>query len=115
MENAFADAFGAGGQKVVIIGSDCPGITTSLLEEAFTKLETSYVVIGPATDGGYYLLGMRQFVPHLFRDIAWSTSEVAKQTLAIAAANGFTVAELVALSDVDHVEDWLAYGWEIPA
>lgn len=114
MANAFAQAFASGAKKVVIIGSDCPGITTHLLAEAFTELDTNDLVIGPATDGGYYLLGMRKFTPQLFSDIAWSTSEVAKQTLNIATANGLTVTQLVALSDVDYLEDWLAYGWEVP-
>lgn len=114
MKNAFRFAFEQGAKRVIIIGSDCPGVTTTLLKEAFATLEVQDVVLGPALDGGYYLLGMRSFYPSLFDDIAWSTETVAAQTLAATEQLGLSVAQLPALSDVDYLEDWLHYGWAIP-
>lgn len=101
-------------EKVIIIGSDCPGITTEYLVQAFAALDTSDIVIGPALDGGYTLLGMRSFIPSLFSNIAWSTDAVLPTTLERAAAAGKTVTQLSALSDVDYLEDWLSYGWALP-
>jgi len=66
--------------KVIVIGSDHPTISSSDILEAFSVLDSNDVVIGPAEDGGYYLIGMKQF-HDLFEGIAWSTSEVLKQTL----------------------------------
>jgi rSAM/selenodomain-associated transferase 1 len=114
MENALARAFADGHDRVIIIGSDCPGVTTGLLREALDRLERADLVIGPALDGGYYLLGMRKLHPTLFREMNWSTTTVAKETRARARVQGLTVEELTPLSDVDHLEDWLGYGWSIP-
>ncbi|MCK6695026.1 MAG: TIGR04282 family arsenosugar biosynthesis glycosyltransferase, partial [Thermoanaerobaculia bacterium] len=69
MENAFRQAFASGAGKVVIIGCDCPDLNGVLLQEAFQRLNEADFVLGPATDGGYYLLGMRQLEPALFRGI----------------------------------------------
>ena len=114
MELAFAEAFAKGHERVIIIGSDCPGITTEYLEEAFLALDEHDVVIGPALDGGYTLLGMRQLHPSLFRDIAWSTDTVLPDTISRASEAGLTVQQLAPLSDVDYLEDWLSYGWALP-
>jgi rSAM/selenodomain-associated transferase 1 len=114
MLDGFRIAFEDGYDKVVIIGSDCPGINTDYLNEAFAALDEHDVVIGPALDGGYTLLGMRTFTPTLFKNIAWSTSEVLPATLARAAAAGRSVAQLQPLSDVDYLADWLGYGWALP-
>jgi len=114
MLDGFRIAFEEGYDKVVIIGSDCPGIDTDYLNEAFVALDDHDVVIGPALDGGYTLLGMRTFTPTLFKNIAWSTSEVLPATLARAAAVGRSVHQLKPLSDVDYLADWLGYGWALP-
>jgi len=114
MLDGFRIAFEDGYDKVVIIGSDCPGIDTEYLNEAFAALNEHDVVVGPATDGGYTLLGMRTFTPTLFKNIAWSTSEVLPSTLARAAAAGRSVSQLKPLSDVDYLADWLGYGWALP-
>jgi hypothetical protein len=110
----FDAAFDAGHGKVIIIGSDCPGIDTDYLREAFAALDEHDVVIGPALDGGYTLLGMRTLAPALFEDVAWSTAEVLPTTLDRAEAAGLTVHQLTPLSDVDYLEDWLGYGWTMP-
>lgn len=114
MLDGFRIAFEEGYDKVVIIGSDCPGIDTDYLNEAFVALDDHDVVIGPALDGGYTLLGMSTFTPTLFKNIAWSTSEVLPATLARAAAAGRSVHQLRPLSDVDYLADWLGYGWALP-
>lgn len=114
MLNAFKDAFDQGAERAVIIGSDCPGVTTALLETALNSLKEKDVVIGPALDGGYYLLGMNALYPSLFEDIAWSTAAVADQTRQQAEKANLSIAELTPLSDVDYLEDWQSYGWPIP-
>lgn len=113
MEQAFADTFSLV-DRAVIIGSDCPGITPQLLEQAFQALEEQDLVLGPARDGGYYLLGLRQPQPSLFRAMEWSTEEVAAETLQRAAALHLRVHQLPVLSDVDYLEDWQSYGWPVP-
>ncbi|AYA36604.1 glycosyltransferase [Hymenobacter oligotrophus] len=109
MQHAFAEAFAGGAARVVIIGTDCPGLQTSHLQEAFARLHTHDVVLGPAHDGGYYLLGMRQLHPELFGNIAWSTDAVLGETLCIAHRLHLQVAQLPALPDVDTAADWHAW------
>lgn len=114
MLEGFRAAFAAGHRRVVIIGSDCPGITSEYLSAAFAALENDDIVVGPALDGGYTLLGMRELLPSLFTDVAWSTDAVLPTTLARAGAAGKTVHQLQPLSDVDYLADWLGYGWALP-
>jgi hypothetical protein len=82
MHEAFRQGFAAGYGPILIIGSDCPEVSTALLEEAFRQLESFPVVLGPAADGGYYLLGMNHLVESLFRDKPWSTPAVLAETVA---------------------------------
>ncbi len=105
MTAAFAAAFAAGAGRVAIIGTDCPGLRASHLTQAFALLADHDVVLGPATDGGYYLLGLRQPHPELFRHKAWSTASVLADTLADAHRLGRRVALLPELHDVDTVAD----------
>jgi rSAM/selenodomain-associated transferase 1 len=105
MSEAFQKAFASGMERVVIIGSDCLDLRTKHVEEAFRSLETHDFVIGPAEDGGYYLLGMRKFTTTLFRDKQWSTEHVFPDTLADIKAMGASVHLLETLSDVDYEED----------
>lgn len=109
MEQAFQAAFGAGAKKAVIIGSDCPELTVAILQMAFDKLDEADFVLGPAPDGGYYLLGMKDLEPSVFHDIEWSTETVHAATLKKIAAAGKTCALLPLLSDVDTEEDWINY------
>ena len=114
MRHAFDQAFARGHDRVVVIGSDCPGLTTELLIEAFAALKDHDVSIGPANDGGYYLLGLRSPQPALLTDMTWSTDTVYEETLARTRVQGLSVRPLPALSDVDHLEDWVGYGWPVP-
>ncbi|MBD2724407.1 TIGR04282 family arsenosugar biosynthesis glycosyltransferase [Hymenobacter armeniacus] len=105
MSHAFSQAFDGGASRVVIIGTDCPGLTPELLHAAFEALATHDVVIGPADDGGYYLLGLRELQPALFAHKNWSTATVLPDTLADAARLGLRVAQLPTLHDVDSGRD----------
>ncbi len=105
MNSAVTVAFSEGVKRIVVIGTDCPGLSALHLTQAFERLTHSVVVIGPATDGGYYLLGMRRHLPTLFDRIVWGTETVLRQTLERATEAGVTVGQLPLLSDVDYAED----------
>ncbi len=101
MARAFRCAFRDGMRRVVLVGSDCPGVTSDLLGQAFRELGRADVVLGPAADGGYYLMGLRQPAPELFRDIAWGTDAVFAQTVNRAREAGLRVGQVAQLQDVD--------------
>ena len=105
MMNAFAQGFKDGYGKIVIIGSDCPEIAASIIEDAFEKLDECDVVLGPSEDGGYYLLGMRQLIPELFSNIDWSTERVLQQTMFAIQQKKLTWHQLPVLNDIDTEED----------
>lgn len=109
MAAAFTAAFAAGAGRVAIIGTDCPGLQAAHLSQAFALLASHDVVLGPATDGGYYLLGLRQPQPELFQHKVWSTDSVLADTLADAQRLGLRVALLPELRDVDTVVDLVAW------
>ncbi len=107
MKNAFRTGLTLEGfGKVVLIGSDCAELTDTILEEAFDILNNKDVVIGPAVDGGYYLIGMRKFFPEVFDKINWSTSRVFDQTIQRINKYGASYKTLELLRDVDELEDW---------
>lgn len=108
MSNAFHSLFQKRYKKVVIIGTDCPEIKTADIETAFRSLEENEVCIGPALDGGYYLLGMRQFYGPLFQNIPWSSSEVSKRTLEILNRDQISYEMMKTLRDIDTEEDLIA-------
>lgn len=89
----------------ILIGSDCPGLTPNVLRAARDTLETDPMVIGPASDGGYYLLGFRDPAPFAFEGMEWSTAEVFAETLKRFVAQGIRPAVLPELSDVDTPDD----------
>jgi len=105
MHQAFRQAFREGAEKVVIVGTDCPGLNENLTQEAFARLEQGDVVLGPAKDGGYYLIGLPRPVEELFRRIPWGTGEVLAKTLETAQRLGLRVSLLETLDDVDRPED----------
>jgi len=102
---ALQAAFDQGAEGVVVIGTDCPGVDKRLLTQAFNALQQHDLVLGPATDGGYYLIGLRRRVPELFVGISWGTATVLETTLAIAHTLSLCVAQLEPLTDVDYVAD----------
>lgn len=105
MKHAFQDLFDHGFRKGVIIGSDCPDLTHDLIEKAFKLLDDHPLVIGPARDGGYYLLGIREMHEELFDAIPWSTDQVLELTLSRAKELGLSAGLLETLSDLDTLED----------
>jgi len=111
MLNAFRNVFEHGAIKVLIIGTDLPDISAKIINDALEDLENFDTVIGPSSDGGYYLLGMKEFYPEIFKDINWSTSEVFEKTLEQITNLDIAVKILPELSDIDTEEDlkeWLA-------
>jgi rSAM/selenodomain-associated transferase 2/rSAM/selenodomain-associated transferase 1 len=107
LQLATKSAFEAGAKRVVVIGTDCPSLTSGDLRTAFDQLEAHDIVIGPAQDGGYYLIGLNAERASLFADIDWSTSQVLEQTLHQTRALGLRVHQLRMLPDVDYPEDLL--------
>ncbi|RHX80504.1 TIGR04282 family arsenosugar biosynthesis glycosyltransferase [Leptospira yasudae] len=105
MSNAFSETFSQGAQKVVIIGSDCPDLETKHIREAFSALDQSDVVLGPALDGGYYLLGLKSHLPEIFYEVPWSTDRVFAVTLEKLQLSRRNVWILPKLGDVDEPED----------
>ncbi|HBJ84010.1 MAG TPA: glycosyl transferase, partial [Verrucomicrobiales bacterium] len=99
--HAMRMAHAQGAQKIVIIGTDCPDLTEEHLSAAFAMLDESDVVLGPAHDGGYYLIGMREPQPSLFEAIPWSTAEVFVVTQQRASEAGLSLSTMPRLADVD--------------
>jgi len=112
MEASFEQAFAAGAEAVVLTGSDIPGLNSQIVRAAFDALDASPVVIGPASDGGYYLIGMRAPGAPLFEGVEWSSERVLAQTEALAGAHGLVVARLSEQHDVDTVEDLVRWQQE---
>ncbi|MGB1370815.1 MAG: TIGR04282 family arsenosugar biosynthesis glycosyltransferase [Flavobacteriaceae bacterium] len=100
---AFQYGFSLGYQKILIIGSDLYSLRPKHIESAFEQLENYDVVIGPALDGGYYLLGLNFIIPKIFKQKQWSTSSVLKETLSD--LKEFNVNLLEPLNDIDTYED----------
>jgi rSAM/selenodomain-associated transferase 1 len=108
MRLAFQSAFNSGIQRAVIIGIDCPGLNAEILQQGFEKLEENDLVLGPAEDGGYYLIGLGRSIPELFRGINWGTAEVLEKTVAIASYLDLAIGYLSQLPDLDRPEDlWI--------
>jgi rSAM/selenodomain-associated transferase 2/rSAM/selenodomain-associated transferase 1 len=98
-------ALAEGLPRVVLVGTDCPGIRPAILDRAFDALREHDLVLGPAADGGYYLVGVRRDHPALFRDIPWSTDAVLQLTLDAARRLGLSICLVDTLHDVDRPED----------
>lgn len=107
MLTAFQDAFNSGFDRVIIIGSDLMSLDKKHIEGAFRALHQNKVVIGPAIDGGYYLLGLTQIPPAIFKDKNWGTSTVLKETLANLDTKEYQLLE--PLNDIDYKEDMMSY------
>lgn len=105
MEKAFQNGFAQHYNRICIIGSDCYELTSEIIQQAFRKLEENEVILGPSEDGGYYLLGLTNHQPFLFRNKLWSTETVLLETLRDVKAKGLSVALLPTLTDVDEEKD----------
>jgi uncharacterized protein len=106
---AFDEQFRSGPKRVVVIGSDCPSVTVEDIRRAWASLETHDLVLGPARDGGYWLIGLREEHPELFQGIAWSTETVLSQTVKQARAAGLQIDLLDERGDIDTAEDWARF------
>jgi len=106
---SFAEGFAAGARRIVVIGSDCPWLTAEDLSAAWLALETADVVVGPADDGGYWLIGLRRPQPELFRGVGWGGATVLAETQRRAELRGLQSRLLRQLPDVDTAADWQAY------
>lgn len=107
--NSVTQALESGAERVLVVGTDCPELTPALLDQAAAALESADVVIGPALDGGYYLIGVRTAHAELFEAIDWGTGVVREQTLAAAKRLGLTVKLLPLLSDIDEPQDLVVW------
>lgn len=105
MQAFFASQFAAGAEIVVLLGTDSPTLPVRFVELAFEELQRTDVVLGPATDGGYYLIGCRR-LPPIFDGVAWSGPTVLADTVARLAADSWNLAVLPPWYDVDTFEDW---------
>jgi hypothetical protein len=106
MSNAFQLLFKSGYQRILILGTDCAQLESRHITDAIQKLDEKDVVIGPAEDGGYYLLGMKKSTTSLFEGIEWSTSQVFSQTIEKLTRAELSYGIIETLSDVDVEEDW---------
>lgn len=107
LRSALEDSFSQGFNRIVVIGIDCPDLTASILAQAFQSLETADLVIGPAVDGGYYLIGLKFLIPEVFQNIDWGTSLVLDQTKTQAEMLSLSIKYLPTLQDIDRPEDLL--------
>ena len=105
MSHAFANSFTNGQNETAIIGTDCFELTEAIITAAFVHLKIHDIVIGPARDGGYYLLAMKQYHPELFENINWSTNQVFDQTAGLCKELNLSVFQLPVLGDIDHESD----------
>ncbi len=105
MDRAFGQAFGQHYEKVLIIGSDCYELTSDIIEDALVALDNHNVVVGPAHDGGYYLLGMDRHYSHLFRNKVWSAENVLLDTILDLKKLKLSYALMPTLNDVDEEKD----------
>lgn len=107
MANALADSFARGADRAIVVGGDLPDLPKSVVSAAFRGIEIDGAVLGPARDGGYYLIGFSAsaFRPAVFRDIPWGAETVYRRTRARMAESGLTPAALPVWNDVDTEED----------
>ncbi|MBS4021525.1 MAG: TIGR04282 family arsenosugar biosynthesis glycosyltransferase [Dethiobacter sp.] len=105
MERAFADVLLSGERKVVAVGTDCPSLSAGHIHQALCRLDESDLVLGPAADGGYYLIGMSKLYSKLFKEIDWGSDKVLLQTLVAAQKLGLRATLLEELADVDRPQD----------
>lgn len=96
-------------EKCIIVGSDCPYLSTTLIEQSYEALDNYDLVLGPTPDGGYYLIGLKNNCDLLFENINWSTDSVLSETINAAHVANLSSILMPILSDVDHASDWEDY------
>lgn len=109
LASAFESAFQNGAAKIVVIGSDCPSLKEKDVRDAWRELDQHDLVLGPAADGGYWLIALKKPCPELLAGIPWSTDQVLAKTLAQAKQLGMRIQLLRILSDIDTLKDWQEY------
>ena len=109
------DACLGDGMPGLVVGTDCPTITASYLQHAAAELDSHDLVLGPAEDGGYGLIGLRLPAPTLFEDMPWGSDRVMSETLARAKKAGLDYRLLETVWDVDEPEDWVRFSSSRPA
>lgn len=109
MKNAFASIFQKDYGKIVIIGTDCPDVNAGIIMNAFDYLKSYDIVVGPAEDGGYYLIGMKELRPNLFENIKWSTDTVLHDTISKCTTLELNYHLLPVLKDIDEEKDLQAF------
>ena len=107
MKHAFSIGFHNGYHSICIIGTDCLELTEDFILNAFENLQSHDAVIGPAKDGGYYLLGTKKLYPEIFNNKNWSTDTVFTETIHNFNSGGLSYYELPELRDIDKEEDLL--------
>jgi len=113
LANAFSQLFTAGISSAILIASDVPDISVSIIKEAISALESHDIVLGPAHDGGYYLIGMHELHSTFFNAVNWGSEEVLRVTLVRAVELKLSCYLLPTLIDIDTIEDirlWLSLG-----
>ncbi len=105
MLNAFSESFAACYKRTIIIGTDCPEFNYNTISDTFDLLNNHDLVLGPATDGGYYLIGLSKINKELFYNIEWSSEKVLKKTLDIANKLNFNYKLLNFRADIDTITD----------
>jgi len=108
MRQAFVQGFEQGYKHICLIGSDCYELSDEVITEAFEKLQTVDLVLGPSLDGGYYLIGLKTFHPEFFENKRWSTDSVLQDTLHNAKIKKISFALLPTLTDVDEEKDLIS-------
>jgi len=107
MDNALKELFDLGAEKAIVVGSDIPCLHKGIIEQAFHELDRRDVIIGPAMDGGYYLIGMKCLHPEIFQNITWGTEKVFKETVTIIEKMGLSYGVVATLFDVDNLDDFI--------
>jgi rSAM/selenodomain-associated transferase 1 len=106
MAHFFSAQIASGARSTVLLGTDSPTLPLDIVRQAFRELERVDLVLGPATDGGYYLIGCGPRMPPVFEGIAWSSAAVLAETVARLSAGSWRLALLPPWYDVDTLEDW---------
>lgn len=110
MANALEEMFEMGAKKAIVVGADIPGLHRGIIDRAFGALDSADIVVGPALDGGYYLIGMKSTHPEIFLNIDWGTGEVFSKTVFNIKKMGLHYCTVESLFDVDSLDDFKKAG-----